>query len=114
MTHGLTSIKHQISIALAIVGFLVGLLAAWYWYRSTLVQPQLGESEPFNPHAIEPVDPELKSLTWHVQQTDASQAIWDAQVLASREVGRLNAKAAVWTAVALVLSTAASVLGATQ
>jgi hypothetical protein len=70
----------------------------------------VGES--YDPNSIEPVELELKALAWHVEQIQASQATWEAQVRASREIGRLNAIAAVLTAVALMLSTVSAVIAA--
>jgi hypothetical protein len=103
---------HPIAITLAIVGLVVGLIAAGYWLRSARVPLALPEGEAYDPNAIEPVEPDLKALTWHVEQIQASRAMWEAQVSASREIGRLNAIAAVLTAAALVLSTASAVIAA--
>lgn len=112
MNQGLTCAPHPMAIALAIAGLVVGLIAAWYWLRSARVPLALPESEPYDPNAIEPVELELKALTWHVEQMQANQATWEAQVRASREIGRLNAIAAVLTALALVLSTVSAVIAA--
>ncbi|MEM5373259.1 hypothetical protein V4C53_45960 [Paraburkholderia azotifigens] len=90
----------------------MGLIAAWYWLRSARVPLALPEGEAYDRNAIEPVELELKVLTWHVEQFQAIQATWEAQVRASREIGRLNAIAAVLTASALVLCTASAVIAA--
>ncbi len=112
MNQELTNISHPISIALAIAGLIVGLIAAWYWLRSARVPLALHEGEPYDTNAIEPVELDLKVLTWHAEQFRANQATWEAQVRASMEIGRLNAIAAVSTAIALGLSTASAVIAA--
>jgi hypothetical protein len=104
-----TCTPHPIAIALAIAGLVVGLIAAWCWLRSASVPLALPVGDP---NSIEPVELELKALAWHVEQIQASQATWEAQVRASREIGRLNAIAAVLTAVALMLSTVSAVIAA--
>jgi hypothetical protein len=107
-----TCTPHPIAIALAIAGPVVGLIAAWCWLRSASVPLALPVGESYDPNSIEPVELELKALAWHVEQIQASQATWEAQVRASREIGRLNAIAAVLTAVALMLSTVSAVIAA--
>ncbi|WP_247570115.1 hypothetical protein ACQZ3V_01950 [Ralstonia pseudosolanacearum] len=86
-----------IALWLAIGGLVFGLIAAWYWFRSTRVpiDPLNG-----NPNAIMPVEPAVERLAWLA-----------AQFRANQEVGRLNTIAASLTAVAVVLSTASSVVG---
>lgn len=86
-----------VAIAMAIAGLLSGLVAAWFWERSgrVPVDPLNGD-----PHAILPVVPELEQLSWRA-----------AQFRADQEMGRLNTLAARWTALAVVLSTASSVIG---
>jgi hypothetical protein len=112
MNQGSTCTSHPVAIALAIAGLLVGLIAAWFWLRSARVPLVLPEGERSDPNAIEPVDLELKALTWYVEQIQANQAVWEAQVRASREIARLNAIAAVLTALSLVLSTVSAVIAA--
>lgn len=87
----------DVALGLAAGSLVFGLIAAWYWLKSTWVpiDPLDGD-----PNAIMPVVPELDQLTWLV-----------AQFRANHEVGRLNAIAASLTAVAIVLSTASSVIG---
>jgi hypothetical protein len=84
------------AFALAMSGLGFGLAAAWYWRKSTRVpiDPLDGD-----PNAIMPVVPEL-----------AQQAWWAAQFRANQEIGRLNTVAAILTAIAVVLSTASSVI----
>lgn len=87
----------DIALGFAMGGLVFGLVAAWYWYRSTRVA-----IDPLNddPDAIMPVVPELEQLAWLA-----------AQFRANQEVGRLNTIAATLTAVAVVFSTASSVIG---
>ncbi len=96
---GLTavSLTKSIAIALAIGGLISGLLAAWFWERTTRVPV-----DPLNgdPNAIMPVLPVL-----------AQQAWWAAQFRADQEMGRLNTLAARWTAAAVVLSGVSSLMG---
>lgn len=86
-----------VALWLAVAGLVFGLVAAWYWFRSTRVpiDPLNG-----NPNAIMPVEPAVERLAWLA-----------AQFRANQEVGRLNTIAASLTAVAVVLSTASSVVG---
>lgn len=86
-----------IALWLAIGGLIFGLIAAWYWLRSTRVP-----IDPLNgdPNAIMPVMPELGQSAWLA-----------AQLRANQEVGRLNTIAASLTAIAVVLSAASSVAG---
>ena len=86
-----------IAIALAIGGLISGLVAAWFWERTTRVSV-----DPLNgdPHAIMPVLPAIEQLAW-----------WAAQFRADQEIGRLNTLAARWTAAAVVLGALSSVVG---
>lgn len=85
---------HVVALSLAFAGFVVGLLAAGYWLLASRVDaiPVWGDREP--------VDPVM------------SQAGWIAGLLqASSESARLNRRAAVLTAVAVVLTTGSGVAG---
>ncbi|NPT58687.1 hypothetical protein [Paraburkholderia elongata] len=84
------------AFGLAMSGLGFGLAAAWYWGKSTRVPV-----DPLNgdPNAIMPVVPELAQQAWRA-----------AQFRANQEVGRLNTVAAILTAVAVLLSTASSVV----
>lgn len=86
-----------IAIALAIAGLTSGLLAAWFWARTTRVPVDPLDGDP---HAIMPVLPELEQLAWRA-----------AQFRADQEIGRLNTLAARWTAAAVVLGALSSVVG---
>jgi len=80
-----------ISGSLAVAGAITGLLAAWYWYRSSSVQ-------------IEPPgvsgDPQITDTGWLV---GTMGAIADA--------GALNATAARWTAASVVLCAVSTLVG---
>lgn len=87
----------SLAIALAIGALTSGLLAAWFWERTTRVSVDPLDGDP---HAIMPVLPELTNLWW-----------WAAQFRADQEMGRLNTLAARWTALAVVLSGLSSLIG---
>ena len=93
----MTVTTRGVAFWLAVGGLVFGLIAAWYWFKSTRVP-----IDPLNgdPNAIMPVVPELEQLTWLA-----------AQFRANQEVGRLNTIAASLTAIAVVFSTASSVVG---
>lgn len=83
-----------ITLALALSGFIVGILASLDWFRASRigVEPVWGNREP--------VDPVL------------SQAGWIAGILnAASESGRLNRRAAFLTGVAVILTTGAGLAG---
>ena len=85
-------LMRAVALSLAVAGFVVGLLAARYWLRASRVDaiPVWGDREP--------VDPLM------------SQGGWIAGLLrASSESARLNQRAAVLTAVAVVLTTGSGV-----
>lgn len=73
---GAISFTKGFAIALAIGGLISGLLAAWFWQRTTRVPV-----DPLNgdPHAIISVLPEIAQQQW-----------WAAQFRADQEIGRLN------------------------
>jgi hypothetical protein len=74
-----------LSIGTAACALVMGLVAAWYWYRSTQVVPAIGSS------------PESTPVS--------------AEVLrAMREMARLNKLAAIWAAGAVVLDGLSSVV----
>ena len=78
---------------LAIVGLICGLIAAYYWYRSSKVDID-------TPLGIESVE----QLT--------SQMGWIAKTrLDLHEAGRLNKIAALWTAASVVCGGLSSILG---
>jgi hypothetical protein len=85
-----------VSIGLAVGALATGLIAAWFWYRSSIVQPDPGWSVA-NP---EPVIPELRQMAWNT-----------AILAANTKSSDLNKTAALWTALSVALSGAASILG---
>jgi len=83
-----------VSLVFAFAALVTGLVAAWYWYLSSIV----------------PVEP-----AWRVEPGDAeaSQAGWIAAALkAMASAADLNKKAARWTAASAVCAAASSVCGA--
>ena len=79
-----------------------GLVAAWYWYRSSKVQ-------------VEPVWPQGVFGLVEPGETEGSQAGWITGTLtAYSKSADLNAKAALWTAGSVVLAAASSFVSAFQ
>ena len=87
-----------LNIGLAIAAFLVGLLAAWFWWKASTV-----DTGPAFPEAVKqnPGDANL------VQ----SMSLWGL-LDAVNESSRLNKRAALLTALAVVLSTASTLVAA--
>ena len=82
-----------ICIILAMAALVSGLWAAWKWYAASKIHPKPNWE-------FEPVVPTLKHMGW----TSATlQAFGDA--------GRLNASAAMWTAISVALGAASNILG---
>jgi hypothetical protein len=74
------------AIYLAIAGGFSGLIAAYYWYKSSKI--------PVDPKwTCEPVDTEDKALGWTGATIDAFT-----------KSAELNKKAALWTAISVLLS----------
>jgi hypothetical protein len=84
------------SIFLAIIALVSGLIAAWYWYKSSKVPIDPGWSGP-----TEPVVPEQQQMDWTV-----------AILKATREVADLNKTAALWTALSVAFAAASTIVGA--
>ncbi|HKV28163.1 MAG TPA: hypothetical protein VJN90_07820 [Candidatus Acidoferrales bacterium] len=84
------------AIGCAIVGLILGLLAARYWFRSSKVAAEPAWAEP----TAEPVDLEDKNSDWIAAILDAS-----------KKSAAFNQRAAVLTGYAVVLSAFAGVLG---
>jgi hypothetical protein len=80
-----------VSATLAIVGFVIGLMASWYWLKSSQITtvPVWGEREPLD-------------------QTFANAGLIAGVLQANAESGRLNMIAAKLTAAAVLLSTGGS------
>ncbi|KOR17665.1 hypothetical protein [Burkholderia cenocepacia] len=112
-----------LSHGLAVAGFAFGVAGAWFWFLSARVQFKrpparpAGPTDPNDPMAFEPVVPEAKPgwyAYWQRKETqgvaDATEANWTAMVEANREMGRLNTIAAGLTAVAVLCSTASTLV----
>jgi len=84
---------HVLALVLSVSGFVFGLAAAYYWWKASRVSP-----DPDWPEGIAPVIPELEQLGWNV-----------AFIKLAQESGALNRTAAGLTAIAVLLTTAASV-----
>ncbi|VWB80796.1 hypothetical protein BLA6993_03835 [Burkholderia lata] len=103
------------TIILALAGFGAGATSAVYWYRSAEVDlkrrpaAQYDQSDPLQ---REPVLLAQKQLWADVRQTERAENDWSALVDVSRELGRLNKIAALWTAFAVLLSTTRSLWSA--
>jgi hypothetical protein len=87
-----------LSIALAVVAFIFGVAAAWYWWKSSAI-----EAEPLYPDVVKQNPGDVLLL-----QTLQLGGI----IKAGNESARLNRIAAVLTAVAVALSTASTLIAA--
>ena len=89
-------------IAFALAAFIVGLRAARLWYSAGRINPDpCWQKEPVTGLPFEPVDPTLSQMGWT-----------SAILTAMDKSAALNARAAKWTAWAVLLSSVAAVLGA--
>jgi hypothetical protein len=88
------------STILAVFAFLTGLRAAYLWYRASRVQiiPMWAVNG-----RIEPVDPAQAQAEWTVAMLDMAT-----------KSGQLNQRGAIWTAIAVGLSTASTLIGSLQ
>jgi hypothetical protein len=84
-----------LSISLALLSSAAGLVAAWFWYRSSQV-PAVPPWAAVG--GIEPGDPDLARSGWIAALLESTQ-----------EAGRLNKVAALWTAASVALGVAAVV-----
>lgn len=98
-----------VSIALALTALVTGLIAAWYWHRSTKIVPDPGWHMPGQPGGFtrkgyprvpQPADSDAVDRAWNVA---TMEAITDAS--------DLSKVAALWTAASAVLSAASCVIG---
>lgn len=87
-----------ISIGLAIAAFLVGLLAAWFWWKASTVN-----TGPAFPEAVKQNPGDANFVQ--------SMSLWGL-LNAVNESSRLNKWAALLTALAVVLSTASTLVAA--
>lgn len=88
--------SHFITLAFAIAGLLTGIIAALIWSDSARVEIPA----PYEPGGIPP-GPEVENVGWTVGIMQAYS-----------EASRLSKKAAIWTALSVVLNGIAAVLGA--
>jgi hypothetical protein len=88
------AIMKCIAIVLALLGFGFGILAAYFWWRSSQAEFRISTSIP-------PI----------VMPTGPAVGLRDVENYLS-EVGRLNKWAAIFTAIGVVLSTFSSVVSA--
>lgn len=87
-------------IAIAILAFVTGLVAAWYWYRASKITADPG----WGPNGL--AEPGVHS---------AAQDAWIAAMLQSAsESARLNKIAALWTAVTVALTGISSIAAVFQ
>jgi hypothetical protein len=87
-----------ISIGLAIIAFAAGLRAAHLWYKASTVHVMpMWDNQGY----IEPVDPVRAQGEWSV-----------ATQMTILKSGELNRRGAIWTAAAVALSTASTLMGA--
>ena len=83
-----------VSVTLAIQALITGLTAAYYWYKSTTVEP----------------DPGPAGLSG---QAEIQQSGWTAAIMrADTEVARFNKIASLWTALSVAVGAASSIFGA--
>ena len=98
----LTSLAEYGCITLAVAAFAVGMRAARIWYLTSTIQPDPEwPREPVMGLPFEPVEPTLSQQGWTV-----------AILVALSKSAVLNARAAKWTAWAVVLGSLSAVLGA--
>lgn len=101
----------SLAIASAVVACGAGLVAAWYWFKSSKVNiaplgPDWGLPGTGSP--IEPVTTEARLL-----DVAASSIRDDQKILqAFKEGARLSSVAAIWTAVSVAASATSAILGA--
>ena len=83
-------------IVLALVAFCAGLIAAWFWYRASMVV-----AIPLRVARIEPGAPDTSGTDWV-----------GGLLVASNEAARLNKIASLWTAASVALAAVSSLLAA--
>lgn len=95
-----------VSIVLAIAGLALGLLAAYYWFKSSRIVADPGW---WDPTARPSLANELKPME-PVELEDQNREWVAAMLGASAKSAALNARAAKLTAWAIILSCASAVL----
>jgi hypothetical protein len=71
-----------------------GLVAAWQWYRASKIE----------------IEPQFSDLSDDVHEADFNWALVKAIMVAGRQTSALNRVAALWTAAAVLLGGATSLL----
>ena len=84
------------SIILSVLAFVVGLAAAWYWFRASQVKPMWFDAVSSEPEML----------------ASAAAGNVASQFLAASEAARLNKLAAILTAIAVFLGTLGNLAGA--
>lgn len=101
-----------LSIAFAILALCTGLVAAFFWYKSSKVPINSNRGPnwglPGTGSLIEPVEPEMKALDLAAASIKDDQSI----VEAIQRAGGLNQIAALWTAASVAASAMSAILGA--
>jgi len=106
------------SIVTATIALFSGLIAAWYWYRSSQVDiiPEFAESSD-NPSRRRKNESEFEYRIRILSQNRILPPDWQIQWAAAtrfafQDSGHFNAIAAIWTAISVVASGASTFLGA--
>lgn len=90
-----------VSLAAVMVSFGAGMWAAWLWWRSSRVRANPEWVRDYRTGLpMQPVDPTLTQMSW-----------FDALLRASEEAAALNARAALWTAITVVVGLVAGLTG---
>jgi hypothetical protein len=90
----------QISVGPAIIAFITGIIAAWFWYESAKVDPKTGWTPPSGDATKDD-----KALLANFNAV----YVWIFAIKdALRESGRLNKWAAGWTAASVFFGAASS------
>ncbi|HEX3709518.1 MAG TPA: hypothetical protein VHV56_06480 [Pseudolabrys sp.] len=87
-----------IAIWLAAVSLICGLVAAWYWYRASKI----------------PFQPRYSELGDDVSEAEFLGELTTSVMMAVQKTSALNRLAALWTAAAVMLGGAASLIDTLQ
>lgn len=90
------------SLALAILSCLCGALAAYYWYRSAMIQPMPTWADGENPIPLD--EPVIKTLSQNGWIAGTVKAVMDGAYW--------NKRAALWSATSVLLSALSSLTAA--
>lgn len=96
----------RLAVILSVLAFGTGLVAAYYWYRSSQIQPDPG-------WRVGPPSPELTDLRpiepLDLEAKNSGRVL--AAVQAFSESAELNKRAAIWTAVSVAFAAISSICG---